>query len=53
MAKLHLGQKSVVRIRKIIHVDMDVFYASVDQMDNPSYAQKTVPVVGSFAINNL
>ena len=33
--------------RKIIHVDMDAFFASVEQMDHPEYQGKPIAVGGS------
>lgn len=33
--------------RKIIHIDMDAFYASIEQRDNPVYRGKPIAVGGS------
>jgi len=33
-------------LRKIIHIDMDAYYAAVEQRDNPQYRNKPLIVGG-------
>ncbi|MDP9046967.1 MAG: DNA polymerase IV, partial [Bacteroidota bacterium] len=41
-----MDQSSTQTQRKIIHIDMDAFYASVEQRDNPEYRGKPLVVGG-------
>lgn len=42
-----MKEENIGTLRKIIHIDMDAFFASVEQRDNPAYRAKPLAVGGS------
>jgi DNA polymerase-4 len=48
-ARVSDGETAVPAPRKIIHIDMDAFYASIEQRDDPGLRGKPVAVGGSAA----
>lgn len=42
-------EETATGLRKVIHIDMDAFFASVEQRDNPALRDKPVAVGGSSA----
>ena len=42
-----MGEDVRDRTRRIVHVDMDAFYAAVEQRDHPQYAGRPIAVGGS------